>query len=125
MKTLADTGLRANPQGGWNRAEPHESRWAEIFSEGETDPGSKCCQSASEQLKIDNGQLWEQMHKLLELPANARVARVDEIEKLKKLPSRQTRSREFKAKKEGGLEVVEAKGKKDKGGKTGQQRAPR
>ena len=134
--------MRANPQGGWNRAEQHESRWAEIFSEGETDPGSKCCQSASEQLKIDNSQLWEQMHKLLELPANARVARVGEIEKLKEqirensrkiydqegdppLPSRQARSREFKAKKEGGLEVVEAKGKKGKGGKAGQQRAPR
>ena len=38
------------------------------------------------------------------------------------LSSRQTRSREFKAKKEGGLEVVEAKGKKNKGGKAGQQR---
>ena len=41
------------------------------------------------------------------------------------LPSRETRGREFKAKKGGGLEVVEAKGKKNKGGKAGQQRAQR
>jgi len=108
--------------------------WADIASEGEADTSSECCQSACEQLRIENDQLRKQM----------RVLPVDEHDQLKKqirensgkirdlggdlqereppLPSRQTRSREFKAKKEGGLEVVEAKGKKNKGGKAGQQR---
>ena len=103
--------------------------WADIASEGEADTSSECCQSACEQLRIENDQLRKQMRVLP-------VDEQDQIEELKKqirensdkirkseppLSSRQTRSREFKAKKGGGLEVVEAKGTKNKGGK-GQQR---
>ena len=129
--------MQANPSGGWSRAEPH--KWADICSDGEADTSSECCQSASEKLSllwIENDQLWKQKRALP-------VDEHDQIEELKKqirensdkvrnlggylqkqeppLPSRQPRSREFKAKKGGGLEVVEAKGKKNKGGK-GQQR---
>ena len=126
--------MQANPSGGWSRAEPH--KWADICSEGEADTSSEGCQSASDQLKIETDQLWKQLRVLP-------VDEHDQIEELKKqirensdkvrnlggylqkqeppLSSRQTRSREFKAKKGGGLEVVEAKGKKYKGGK-GQQR---
>ena len=121
LKTLAGTGLQANPSGGWSRAEPHKR--ADIGSDGEADTSSDDLGGESsdgdlqwiEKLVIEHEQLKKQIRDLGD----------DLQEREPPLPSRQTRSREFKAKKRGGLEVVEAKGKKNKGGKTGQQRAPR
>ena len=114
--------MQANPRGGWSRAEPH--KWADTCSDGGADTSSECCQSASEQLRIENVQL-RKLEEKLKKQIREKSGKSCDLEGDPPLPSRQTRSREFKAKKEGGLEIVEAKGKKDKGDKAGQQRAPR
>ena len=138
LKTLAGNGLQANPRGGWSRAEPH--KWADICSDGEADTSSECCQSASEQLRFEElvnerDQLMKRVHDLamrgnpemLEIEREMLEKQIrDSQEQFVPPPlACQTRSREFKAKKGGGLEVVEGKGKNNKCGKVGQQRAPR
>ena len=111
LKTLAANGLQASPQGGWSTAEPHKCMWADIASEGEANT------SSDESSDGGLGELdCEQLKQLIRnLGGEPHVPWP--WQEGKPQPRR-----ELKAKKGGGLEVVEAaKSKKSKGGK-GQKR---
>ena len=149
-KTLAIAGLQANPRGGWPQTGPRKgTMWADmcsdgegvdIFSDGESDSGdngrpksAKLRQSDPSEAKIAaNEARTEQLKKRIrdlgsEPDAAITQGILADLQELREptLPPRKMRSHEFKAKKGGGLEIVEAKGKKNKGGRAGQQRAQR
>ena len=126
LKTLAGTGLQANPRGGWTHTEPY--KWAEIFSDGGDTGDDGCPKSGKPKLEAKIDEAIQGVR--------ASGAKIDsaiiqgilaDLQELREptLPPHKMRSHEFKAKNGGGLEIVEAKGKKNKGGRAGQQRAQR
>ena len=86
--------------------------WAEICSDGETDPGSECCQSASEQqqmieLAIEHEQLKKQIRDL----------RGDLQEREPPLPSPRREAENSRPRKGVGLKSLRQKAKRTKGAK--------
>jgi hypothetical protein len=75
LKTLAGSGLQANPRGGWTHTEPY--MWADISSDGKGDSGDDGCpKSAKPKLEEDRLAVEKPKLRICELGGDPGAANI-------------------------------------------------